>query len=358
MSRLNPITVLVTASGAFSSPSVIDCLKNNYEKRKIRVVTADKKNQSIMEYKSDKFSLLPQGGSKNYISELIKLCKKEKIDVVIPCSGSEVFAISKNFNLLQSFNIYSTVPNFETIKKTSNKAVIYELLTKNTISVPDFLLVQNKYQFKKALKTLGYPRYPVCIKPSRYTSTGGGRGVRILRKKNAIDDIILNHKPDFPEIDYKTSLRLFERKDSELIISEYLPGVEWDVYILATNGMIIGAAPILRQRAEQGFGFESVVKKNKNLITICKKIIKTLNFSYNAEIQFRMSRNGKPKIVEINPRVAGQISLPAAAGLNLLYLSVKIALNEKLPKKLNYDKTRMIRYWKELYVKDNKKFEY
>ena len=105
MSRLNPITVLVTSSGAFSAPSVIDCLKNNYEKRKIRVITADVKNQSIMEYKSDKFSLLPKGTAKNYISELIKLCKKEKIDVILPCSSSEVIAISKNITTLEKYHI-------------------------------------------------------------------------------------------------------------------------------------------------------------------------------------------------------------------------------------------------------------
>ncbi len=356
--RQKTISVLLTASGGFGAPSYIDCLKNNYENRKVRVVCSDSVDQPIMHYKADGFHLLPKGNSKKYIQSLISLCKKERINVVIPCSGSEVFAISKNLNLLQSYNIYSTVPNFETVKKTSDKAEIYELLKKNGISVPDFLLVQNKYQFKKALKTLGYPRYPVCMKPSRYTSTGGSKGFRILRKKNSIDDIILNHKPGFPEIDYETSLRLFERKDSELMISEYLPGKEYSVHVLAKNGKILFISCFFKKRALYGISLESIIEKKRVLSNISNKIVNVMNYSYNMNIQFRLSRSGHPKVIEINPRVGGGISLPAASGINIPYMTVKMALNEKLPSKQIVRKTKLLRYWKELFVQNSKTFEY
>ena len=64
------------------------------------------------------------------------------------------------------------------------------------------------------------------------------------------------------------------------------------------------------------------------------------------------------KLLEINPRIASVISLSAAAGTNLPYLTVKKALGEKLPEfKIQYG-TKMIRYWKEKFVYKNTTFEF
>ena len=353
------ISVLLTSTGGFGATSYIDCLKNNYENRNIRVVCSDVVDQPIMHYKADCFHLLPKGNSKKYIPALIKLCKKENIDVVIPCSGSEVFTISKNIKLLNSHDIFSTVPNFEVVKKTMNKAEIYQLLQQNGISVPQYFLVHNKDELKKALRFLGYPKNPVCFKPNNYRSSGGSRGFRILREKNSISDIIVNQKPTSVEIDYESTLDLFNKdKNIELLFSEFLPGIEWDVYVLAKEGTTVFSVPMVRQRVEEGFAFESLVKENNELTLICEKITNILKISYNSQIQFRLSRNNQPKFIELNPRVAGGISLPAAAGINLLYLSVKLALNEKLPASKIIYNTKMIRFWKELFIQNSENWEY
>ena len=52
------------------------------------------------------------------------------------------------------------------------------------------------------------------------------------------------------------------------------------------------------------------------------------------------------------------LSLPMAAGINLPFLAVKLALGEKLSNHKVINKMRMIRYWKELYVKNGKYFEF
>ena len=138
---------------------------------------------------------------------------------------------------------------------------------------------------------------------------------------------------------------------------EYLPGPEYSVYVLAEMGKMLACIPILRSRVEQGFAFEAKVKGHKQIENICKKIVKLFDSHYLLNVQIKFSNN-TPKIIEINPRIAGAVSLPVAAGINFPYLALKQALNEKLPHKLNYKSTSMIRYWKELYVKENKIFEF
>jgi len=101
----NEISVLITSAGTIATDGVIQHLKNNYEKRKVRVVCCDFVDQPVMHYKVDSFHLLPLGNSKKYINSLIDLCIKEKIDVVLPRSSNEVFAIAKNIDILKSKNI-------------------------------------------------------------------------------------------------------------------------------------------------------------------------------------------------------------------------------------------------------------
>jgi len=355
----NEISVLITAAGSLGTIGFIDCLKNNDEKRKIRIVCADVDDQPILHFKADSFHLLPKGNSKNYIKSLIKLCKKEKINVVLPCSGSEIFSISKNLDLLNSNKIFPTVSNHDTIQITMKKDKVYALLEKNQIPVPKYFVVHNKREFLTAIKKLGYPAKPICFKPTSYIHSGGSIGFRILRAKNSISDIILKQKHDSPEIDFKTSLRLFtEIKSVEILVMEYLPGDDLAVHALVNQGRLISSVCSKVFRREQGYTKHSVIQKNVKLTSICKDIFKILNFNYNVNLQFKISEEKIPKLVEINPRIAGGISLSAAAGINLPYLAVKQALGEKPSSNKVINNTRLIRYSKYLYVKNGKSFEF
>ena len=351
-----PVSVLLTSAGGIGATSYIDCLKNNYENRNIRVVCSDVVDQPIMHYKADCFHLLPKGNSKKYIPALIKLCKKENIDVVIPCSGSEVFTISKNLYLLNSKKIYTNVSQFRITNLMKEKNTVFELLKEKKIPVPKFFLVHNKKEFITALKLLNYPKYPVCFKPSKFTSSGGGRGFRILRAQNSLNDIILNHKPGIPEIDFKTSLRLFKRTNLPLLVMEYLPGKEISIHVLSTNGKVLYYSSFHKKRIIQSHSLESEILENKNLRDIATKIVEVFNYSYNMNIQLKLSRSGDPKVIEINPRFGGGISLPTAAGINFPYITLKMILNEILPPNMVSKKTKLLRYWKELFVQKNRHF--
>jgi len=354
--HLKEISVLLTASGSLATPSIINCLKNNYEQRKVKVVCSDIVDQPVIHYMAHHFHLLPKGNSQKYIECLIKLCKKEKIDVVLPCSGSEISSISKNLDLLKSNKIIPAVSDFDTIKITMDKFAVFQLLKKHKIPQPKTFLIHNRKEFDKALEFLGYPKKPVCFKPSKFNSSGGGRGFRIIRNNNSIQDIILNQKPGSVEIDYETSLRLFQNKNLELLVMEYLPSHEYSVHILAKNGKTIYCVPFHKKRTIYGQSFECKVLANDECTTISKKIVKILNFNYNVNLQFKLSERGRPKLMEINPRIGGGTSVPAAAGVNLPYLSVKLALGENLPPKKIIYKTTMLRHWKELFVRNSKKY--
>ncbi|HJU13549.1 MAG TPA: ATP-grasp domain-containing protein [Candidatus Nitrosotalea sp.] len=359
MKRGKNITVLLNGWGGFAGTSLIDCLKQNYEGRKVRVFCTDIKENPILQHKADGFAILPRGDSPRYLDALIRLCRREKIDVVIPGSNPEILTIARNRDLLASNDIHPAVSDSEMLEQVMDKGQTYEILAESGIPVPDFYHVKTRKEFLHAIRKLGYPRNPVCFKPSSYQSSGGARGFRILRKGNSLQKIILESKPGSAEIDHDTAMRLVETsKDLDLLVMEYLPGNEFSVYVLADRGEMLYCVANLRERIEQFYSFQAVTVDDRQVTSTCRRIVGALGLSYNVNIQLKMSSKRIPKVVEINPRMGGSIVLPSAAGVNLPYLAVKQALGEDLPRTLRPRKTRMIRYWKEMFETNSKAFEY
>ena len=133
---------------------------------------------------------------------------------------------------------------------------------------------------------------------------------------------------------------------------EYLPGIEYSVDCVCMDGETIACIPRQRVETSMGVSVESIVEKNDEIIDISKKIIKALNLSYNVNIQFKYSVDGKPKLLEINPRVSGSLISNFGAGVNMLELSLKLAYGLPLPSIDIKWGTKMMRYWSQLYVYD------
>jgi carbamoyl-phosphate synthase large subunit len=126
---------------------------------------------------------------------------------------------------------------------------------------------------------------------------------------------------------------------------EYLPGKEYSVDILCQNGKCYSVIPRSREQVKLGISFIGTVEKNEELIELSRKIIHETGLSYNINLQFKCDENGAPKLIEINPRLSGTVFLCVAAGVNLPYLGVKLALGEEIPRLEPRWVTRLIRYW-------------
>ena len=93
------------------------------------------------------------------------------------------------------------------------------------------------------------------------------------------------------------------------------------------------------------------VKKDVFIEEYVRKICKVFGFDYNINIEMKCSENGIPLLYDLNPRVAASVAFCTAAGANLIYYALKIALDEKIPENVNIkDGVMMMRYFKELYV--------
>jgi len=76
---------------------------------------------------------------------------------------------------------------------------------------------------------------------------------------------------------------------------------------------------------------------------------KAFKFSYMQNYEMKLNIQGRPIIYDINPRGGASVALCSAAGANIAYFAVKMAIGEKIPDVKIKDKLKMIRFYNERY---------
>ncbi len=130
-----------------------------------------------------------------------------------------------------------------------------------------------------------------------------------------------------------------------MIVSEYLPGEEYTIDVFRGRTTVV--IPRKRRSIRSGISFDAEVDLREDLIEYCTNLAVALNLKYCFGFQFKIARDGIPKLLECNPRVQGTMVASVMAGFNLIYYAVMEALGE--PAAVDAveieDGTRFVRYW-------------
>ena len=78
---MKDLNLLLTGAGAPGAPSIIKCLRKNGE-RTIRIVGVDMNEKSNGRRLVDVFYQVPPARDEGYIDAILKICDREKIDIV------------------------------------------------------------------------------------------------------------------------------------------------------------------------------------------------------------------------------------------------------------------------------------
>jgi carbamoyl-phosphate synthase large subunit len=137
----------------------------------------------------------------------------------------------------------------------------------------------------------------------------------------------------------------------KFILMEYLPGEEYSVDALALNGKALYIIPRKRITALGGPSIVGEIVENKEVRRFVENVIGIFNLHLNINIQLKYSSKNMPLIVEINPRTSGTIVANGAAGINLLYYGIKLAMGEDIPYDMKFiSNMKMQRYFEEVFT--------
>ena len=326
---MRPVTVMMSASGSQFAPGIIKCFKDNGE-REIKVVGGDMSTDPTNKYLVDKFYRVPAVNDPTYADVLLDICKKEKVDIFFPQMSAELPVLLENISRFDDAGIKVSITRNDSLYIANNKLKLFEFMKENKIPVSKFAVISSLDDFDKAIREVGYPEKPVCVK---LTESSGARGVRVIDDSKSRYHIFAHEKPDSFYISYEDMKKTLEDADEfpELMVMEYLSGDEYDVDLIADNGKVLYMAgrrnPVMVMSITQ----ESVLEKNEEAYRIAEQVVEKLCLDGVIGIDYKFAEDGSCRLLEINPRIDATVSIFAAGGLNLPYLQVKHLLGEELP---------------------------
>ena len=349
---LKDITVLVTACGAQFMPGLVNCLKDNGE-RNIRIVGTDMSDDKTILQMVDAYYQVPSASDPYYIDALLDICKKEKVDVVLPFMSADLLPMIDRLADFEKLGTKVSVSDRRSVEITTNKYLFYEFLKQNNLPVPRFARITHSSELIKACEQCGYPNNAVCVKA---TELSGSRGIRIVRPDISRFDILFNEKPNSFYTTMEDLLSTLKEKDEmpEMMAMEYLPGIEGSVDLIADHGKILYMA-----YRESTVNLHSIpqageLKENKEAYEIAEKVIDALGLTGSADLDFKNDKEGHPVLMEINPRIAATMQIFKEGGLNLPYLRIKQIAGEKLPNIVIANNIKFKRRFLEQFFEDKK----
>ena len=311
----DPVNVLVTPAGSGMAVVAIKALLQDHN---IKVVAADMNCFAAGLFLAHKGYIVPPIHSKSFFSTIEKIVRKENIQAILPCLDTFLLPFCEKGKELEKIGVKIILSPCETIRICRDKWLLYKRLHE-TIPMPLSAILYNSSNLKL--------KFPIIVKPR---AGSGSKHVFIAKNEE--------------------ELNMYMRKVPDPIIQEYILGEEYTVDMLVDKDhkpLVI--VPRKRLEIKAGISVKGIIQMNEEIIDIGRKLCNLLRFFGPVNFQVVLDeRDGLPKLTEINPRIAGGMSLTIAAGVNIPLLSVYLALGKKVAIRTVRDGLCMSRYYEEI----------
>lgn len=336
MSRRS-VTVLLTCA---ASPMAVEAIQALQASRtlKVRVVGVDMDPAGVGQRFAAAYYRVPPGADPSYADRILAIGQRERVRVVIPTSDEEALALSRAAERFRQAGIICTVPRSELIELFADKTRMYDYLASRGIALPRYARVTSLAQLQQAAANLGYPDVPFVIKPA---SARGGRGVWLIRSGGAsLDELMNSMSLDAMSLEAFLDSAKRSRSFPPLVAMEYLPGDVFDVDLLGVCGRLrtIVARRRFHPRTTPFRG--CVIERHPGVLALARSVHQALALDYLHDVDIIVSPEGRVHLLEVNPRQSASVIATVSAGLNLLELLVRRALDLEVPSaKVPYGRT-------------------
>ena len=255
---------------------------------------------------------LPNSGDSLFIPRLKELLKQQKAEVLLPQFCAE--QISKHRKEIEK-HTYILVPDYDGFCASNDNQRTLEACEQLRIGCPRLL------SFEQAIEMLRMnsgktSTYRVVLKPRR--DFGGSRGVYML---NDPDSLI-------------RAREIVEKNYGPAVIAEFIPGNSQSMravnLVLDKKSNLVAFFTFKKIReypVSGGLSALGVSTYEPELVDIVMPLLKRWRWQGPADVEFKIdNRDNQPKLIEINPRISGNLGFAINCGVDFASISAKLAL--------------------------------
>lgn len=278
-----------------------------------RIIATDMSVYAPAIYLADKYYIVPGIDSDNYISEILEICKEEKISAVTTFIDPEIEILAEHRAEFEAIGVEVLAPYNETAKLCFDKYKMYRYLRDNNIPT---VLTYDTYEECMAGIENKEISFPVFVKPR---AGSGSVGARKIENKEKLQEVC--------------------KLDPSLIIQELMDGVDLDadVYIDTISHKAVSAFSKRKLETKIGGASKTISFKDEKLFNFISEIVSKFKFNGPVDMDF-FYRDGNYYLSEINPRFGGAYLHAYGAGVDFIKLIVNnMNGEENKPDFGNYD---------------------
>ena len=291
---------------------------------KSNVVAGDCSETAPAIYFADRKAILPRIDEVNYIDEIINVCKREGIRLVIPTIDTDLLLLSEERERIESESgAVVLISSTEVISICRDKINTQKFLEENGFKIP-------KMYSEEELDS-GELEFPLFIKPK-----SGSSSINTF-KVNNIEELAT----------YRSLIK-------EPIVQDFMEGKEFTVDVfLDFDGNLITVVPRLRMATRSGEISKGKIVKDEEIIEDIKRLVEVLKPIGHITVQL-MKTNKGIEYIEINPRFGGGAPMSIQSGADSCENLYRLLMGENLEYNENYrDNIMFFRFDNSICVDEN-----
>lgn len=273
---------------------------------------------------SDSFDVVPFGSDKEYADQVKKVVKLRRLDFLIPWSDEEAISLSRHVTDFEEIGCKVLVSPWQVLEQIIDKAHVYEKMKKFNLRVPEYCIAKSYSEIELSMKKFGFPDRAVVVKP---TVGRGGRGVNIYSGNLSLEDWIgsgrrekIHHLPKRADF--------LEEFQCSYIVMPVLRAPVFDVDVFRFFGDV--HCCYIRERINPaGVPYKGVkLRCDQDLKQYAKTIADLFELGSLHDIDIMTDDQGRPVLLEINPRPSGSIASLQSFGVPVFSNILKIMNGE------------------------------
>jgi carbamoyl-phosphate synthase large subunit len=321
--------VLVTASGSIVAQGIIKSLKlANKKGGRIRydIVAVDMSPLAAGLYRCDTGVIVPPVSSPDYVNTIAGICESEKIQAIFCGSDDELLALAGAKKVIEESGAKLLTGSLDALAIARDKWKTYEFCVANNLPCAPSALPQMRDEFAREFG------FPLVVKPRE-----GYGSVHLYVAKNR------------EEVEH--ALLAIENAGWHPILQKYLAGDEFTSGVTIDRSCRYAMSSIaIRKTIKHGQTYKAFIDDFYDVRKSAEEIALKLGAAGPVNVQARLEEDGKPMVIEINPRFSATCPMRAAAGVNEPDIVFRnVVLNEEV-KVDRYERLVCMRYWNEVYV--------
>jgi predicted ATP-grasp superfamily ATP-dependent carboligase len=232
-----------------------------------------------------------------YVDALDRIGRAGDYDQLIPVGGWSFEVVSDHRERL-GLPVDRILPSREAMRVAVDKRATHALACRKGVPVPATVSVADVNELERARDTVGSPTV---------LKTGVETEPRYVRVTDSLEEL-------------RTAYREYRRgHESDPVVQEYLPGVGRGYFTLFFDGEFVGGYGHRRIREYPPEGGASACAESlqdEELRRHSVGLLSALDWNGVAMVEFKEDNDGRPRLVEVNPKFWGSLDLGVASGMN------------------------------------------